>query len=618
MWNFLINLTMVACLVISAPVLSQAVQKPIDFQSSTTYTPTDPSQTLWRIATKYNENKPFSVHQTMLAIYQLNPTAFKNGDINAMQSGVPLNLPSDRYVRGINADTAKSKVLNGPAKKSSATNNPVADVRPTTNNLANTQPVNVKPVTTAQQPSSQGQSATVKPIQRAVQNLPATEAPIQNERQPDNTTQGQLSSAGDDINSRPSNPLLLQYIKNAHEEIKEVKSLIGAESRDQMNMLISLQREIEVLKNTPSEPAPQPEAALVTPVSVTSIALNLLALGAIAYLIFMHKKNSAPATNVLANNVLTSIKKDSMGSGLSNANIFSKSHADNVRSTSLETDTAEPRPSFKTNTEEQQLSPKSNADKEENDAFRSDMQTMVNASKAHDIAPNKPTLGENSATLTNVFEQDFKDDELTLDLKDDELESDDDARADINAKSGTEATSHTDIQSNLETASDIDAQSNLETASDIDAQSDLKTTSETDTQSNMESQPDSFEAHSPLQQSNLPTAAEMEDKPRFKVSRPSDYLNRIKNAEANNEEERPLDLNKQPSINDAYPSSFEKDTNSTESDAFSSQYQRDDTIKAVSDSLRTEANQITTGEQSKSNASDEEDSDTFSPFTRPF
>ncbi|MEH6566080.1 MAG: FimV/HubP family polar landmark protein [Halopseudomonas sp.] len=54
---------------------------------------TDRSDTLWEIALK-SRPAGANVHQTMLAIQDLNPNAFINGNINQLKSGQTLNLPS--------------------------------------------------------------------------------------------------------------------------------------------------------------------------------------------------------------------------------------------------------------------------------------------------------------------------------------------------------------------------------------------------------------------------------------------------------------------------------------------------------------------------------------------
>lgn len=55
------------------------------------------NDTLWEIARRTGGNA--SVHQTMLAIQDLNPNAFIDGNINRMKSGQVLRLPTDQDIR---------------------------------------------------------------------------------------------------------------------------------------------------------------------------------------------------------------------------------------------------------------------------------------------------------------------------------------------------------------------------------------------------------------------------------------------------------------------------------------------------------------------------------------
>lgn len=58
---------------------------------------TTANDTLWEIAQRVGGG---SVHQTMLAIQDLNPDAFIGGNINRMKSGQVLRLPDERQIRG--------------------------------------------------------------------------------------------------------------------------------------------------------------------------------------------------------------------------------------------------------------------------------------------------------------------------------------------------------------------------------------------------------------------------------------------------------------------------------------------------------------------------------------
>ena len=77
--------------------------------SGTVYGPITSDDTLWRIAERYRQNKNLTVYQVMAAIYDLNPNAFEQQNINAMVDGAMLNLPSERYVARFDAEQAKQR-----------------------------------------------------------------------------------------------------------------------------------------------------------------------------------------------------------------------------------------------------------------------------------------------------------------------------------------------------------------------------------------------------------------------------------------------------------------------------------------------------------------------------
>jgi len=66
-------------------------------QPSSTEWRTNPSDTLWEVALKSRPSGA-NVHQTMLAIQDLNPGAFINGNINQLKSGQTLKLPTSEQV----------------------------------------------------------------------------------------------------------------------------------------------------------------------------------------------------------------------------------------------------------------------------------------------------------------------------------------------------------------------------------------------------------------------------------------------------------------------------------------------------------------------------------------
>tara|TARA_R110001583_G_scaffold112917_3_gene263096 strand:- start:30889 stop:33225 length:2337 start_codon:yes stop_codon:yes gene_type:complete len=71
------------------------------------YGPISRSETLWAISSKLKPDNSVSVHQTMVALYKLNPDAFDNGNINKIIANSTLEIPSYEFVaQQTNAEAA--------------------------------------------------------------------------------------------------------------------------------------------------------------------------------------------------------------------------------------------------------------------------------------------------------------------------------------------------------------------------------------------------------------------------------------------------------------------------------------------------------------------------------
>lgn len=76
-------------------LLGLALSMPLTAAStSPTYGPVAANETLWSVAAKLNPDPSISVEQTMLALYNYNPHAFNTRNINTLQKGAYLTLPS--------------------------------------------------------------------------------------------------------------------------------------------------------------------------------------------------------------------------------------------------------------------------------------------------------------------------------------------------------------------------------------------------------------------------------------------------------------------------------------------------------------------------------------------
>ena len=79
--------------------------------SGQTYGPITSKDTLWQIASRHRQNNQLSMYQVMLAIYQLNPQAFDDSNINNMIDGSILRLPTAEYAAQIDVRSAERKTL---------------------------------------------------------------------------------------------------------------------------------------------------------------------------------------------------------------------------------------------------------------------------------------------------------------------------------------------------------------------------------------------------------------------------------------------------------------------------------------------------------------------------
>lgn len=95
-----------------------------DQYSGVVFGPIDSNDTLWRVANRYRQNPNFTIYQVMVAIYELNPEAFEQENINLMVNDATLKLPSERYIARIDAQKARQKALADNAAWARMSNQP--------------------------------------------------------------------------------------------------------------------------------------------------------------------------------------------------------------------------------------------------------------------------------------------------------------------------------------------------------------------------------------------------------------------------------------------------------------------------------------------------------------
>ncbi len=95
----------------AAPVSRRSVANPSAGIAAGEYGPTGSSDTLWDIAMKARPNRSVSPQQVMLAIQDLNPGAFIQGNINKLKAGQILRLPSLAQIKQRSSHQAIEQVI---------------------------------------------------------------------------------------------------------------------------------------------------------------------------------------------------------------------------------------------------------------------------------------------------------------------------------------------------------------------------------------------------------------------------------------------------------------------------------------------------------------------------
>ncbi|MFK8020038.1 MAG: FimV/HubP family polar landmark protein [Pseudomonadales bacterium] len=97
-----------------APVVAQgdtvSSYTPSAVAQDETYT-TERGDVLWRIANRVRPADDVSIYQTLLALQQLNPSAFVNNNVNRLKVGQVLRIPAESDVRSNGGDAARREII---------------------------------------------------------------------------------------------------------------------------------------------------------------------------------------------------------------------------------------------------------------------------------------------------------------------------------------------------------------------------------------------------------------------------------------------------------------------------------------------------------------------------
>jgi len=92
------------------PGTQAPVSQPVAEQATESVYKVRNNDTLWEVAVKLRPNKRISAQQAMLAIQDLNPEAFINGNINRLRKGQELEIPTENQMLARSFDEAVAEV----------------------------------------------------------------------------------------------------------------------------------------------------------------------------------------------------------------------------------------------------------------------------------------------------------------------------------------------------------------------------------------------------------------------------------------------------------------------------------------------------------------------------
>jgi len=275
----------------SAQVQLQGPTKTADAYSGVVYGPIDQNDTLWRIASRYKQGSEFSVYQTMLAIYELNPQAFENQNFNTMVNGATLQLPSDRFIARMDVRRARAK-----AEADDRAFGRPNSVQPESviNEVANAKPEPEVPLV-----NQEDLSATKQELQRQLNNINR-----QQNRQFSELKEQFGASIANVQTLLEENRRLYERLDQVNQDIADLREKVEGEVQAQIDQQLVLQQEVIDLVKQSEQRELEREAnsiwsALASPL-VIGIVSTVLSIGVLVilgmWLLRNPKEAAAPQT----------------------------------------------------------------------------------------------------------------------------------------------------------------------------------------------------------------------------------------------------------------------------------------------------------------------------------
>ncbi len=274
----------------SAQSTSIQIKGPRDAQgqySGAVYGPIDASDTLWRIASRYRQNSDLTVYQVMVAIYELNPDAFEQRNLNLLVDGETLRLPSERYIARIDAEQARLKA--------ESDNQALASIRPEAD--ADTE-TNIKPPGELVKKADLDETAS-----QLTERL--TQLDKQQLEQFDILRQ-QFAASIDNVQALiDENRKVIERLDGVNQDIDELRGQVQEQVQPQLDAQLQLQRElIDEFEQFKQREREKEEASFVqhltTPTGIIagSILFTVLFLGSLFWVLLKRRK---PTETLVAN-----------------------------------------------------------------------------------------------------------------------------------------------------------------------------------------------------------------------------------------------------------------------------------------------------------------------------
>ena len=259
-----------------------------DQYSGLEYGPIDAQDTLWRIAERYRQNNNLTVYQVMAAIYELNPNAFEQQNLNLLVEGATLKLPSERYIARISPQQARIRAERDDREFAELLNQPGSSVR------------NIKPPSPLVNQNDLTQ--TQSDIERKITRLDAEQT-----RQFDELRM-QFAASLENVEALLNeNRKLYDRVDQVNGELESLRGQVEGDVKQQLDTQVALQEELlAMMRAEQAQREAEKNAsflnALMSPITLiiaTGLITLLLVVGLIVWLLKRKPSDaqSAPVTD---------------------------------------------------------------------------------------------------------------------------------------------------------------------------------------------------------------------------------------------------------------------------------------------------------------------------------